>query len=82
MATFFLGIRTRFSYKLNKISWELAGINSQKSQKTSDSWNTKMLPVPTAISIKTGPFELKYKGRRTRNTQVCRHEITAYNLRD
>ena len=23
MATFFLRIRTRFSYKLNKISWEL-----------------------------------------------------------
>ena len=27
---------------------------------------------------KTGPFEVKYKGRRTRNTQVCRHKITAY----
>ena len=78
MATFFLRIRTRFSYKLNKILWELAGINSQKSPKTSDSWNTEILPIPTAISTKTGPFELKYKGRRTRNTQVCRHKITAY----
>ena len=37
-----------------------------------------MLPIPIAISTKTGPFELKYKGRRTRNTQVCRHKITAY----
>ena len=78
MATFFLRIRTRFSYKLNKISWEPLKITSQKSRKTSDSWNTEILPIPTAISTKTGSFELKYKGRRTRNTQVCRHKITAY----
>ena len=78
MATFFLRIRTRFSYKLNNISWELPKITSQKSPKTSDSWNTEILSIPTAISTKTGPFELKYKGRRTRNTQVCRHKITAY----
>ena len=78
MATLFLRIRTRFSYKLNKISWELPEITSQKSPKTSDSWNTEILPIPTAISTKSGPLKLKYKGRRTRNTQVCRHEITAY----
>ena len=78
MATCFLRIRIRFCYKLNKISWELPGITSPKSPKTSDSWNNKILPIPTAISTKTGPFELKYKGRRTRNTQVCRHKITAY----
>ena len=40
--------------------------------------NTEIFPIPTAISTKTDPFELKYKGRRTRNTQVCRHKITAY----
>ena len=78
MATFFLRIRNRFSYKLNKISWELPGITSPKSPKTSDSWNTKILPIPTAISTKTGSFELKHKGRRTRNAQVCRHKFTAY----
>ena len=78
MATFFLRIRTRFSYKLNKISWKLAKITSQKSPKTSDSWNTEFLPIPSAISTKSGSFELKYKGRKTRNTQVCRHKITAY----
>ena len=61
MATFFLRIRTRLSYKLNKISWELPGITSRKSPKTSDSWNTEILPIPTAISTKTGSFELKYK---------------------
>ena len=37
-----------------------------------------MLPIPTSISTETCPFELKYKGRRTRNTQVCRHKLTAY----
>ena len=78
MATFFLRIRTRFSYKLNKTSWELPGITSPKSPKTSDSWNTEILPIPTAISTKTASFYLKYKGRRTRNTQVCKHKITAY----
>ena len=78
MATFFLRIRTRFSYKLNKISWELPAITFPKSPKTSDSWNTEILPIPIAISTTTGPFALKYKGRRTRNTQVCRHKITAY----
>ena len=80
MATFFLRIRSRFSCKLNKISWELPGITSQKSPKTSDSWNTEILPIPTAISTKTGPFELKYKGRRTRNTQVCRQKNTTVFL--
>ena len=78
MATFFLRIRSCFSYKFNKISWELPEITSQKSAKTSDSGNTKILPIPTAISTKTGSFELKYKGRRTRNTQVCRHKIGTY----
>ena len=78
MATFVLRIRSRFSYKLNKISWGPPKITSQKSLKASDSWNTEIVPIPTAISTKTGPFELKYKGRRTRNTQVCRHKITAY----
>ena len=78
MATFFLRIRSHFVNMFNKISWEPPKITSQKSPKTSDSWNTKILPIPTAISTKTGPFELKYKGRRTRNTQVCRHKITAY----
>ena len=78
MATFFLRIRSRFSYKLNKISWELPGITSPTNPKTSDYWNTEIFPIPTAISTKTGPFELKYKGRKTRNTQVCRHTITAY----
>ena len=78
MATFFPRIRTRFSYKLNNIYWELPGITSQKSPKTSDSRNTEILPIPNSISTKTGSFELKYKGRRTWNTQVCRHGITAY----
>ena len=78
MATFFLRIRSHFVNIFNKISWESPKITSPKSPKTSDSWNTKILPIPTAISTKTGPFELKYKGRRTRNTQVCRHKITAY----
>ena len=78
MATFFLRIRSHFVNMFNKISWESPKITSPKSPKTSDSWNTKILPIPTAISTKTGPFELKYKGRRTRNTQVCRHKITAY----
>ena len=78
MATFFLRICTRFSYRLNKISWELPGITSHKSPKTSDSWNTEMLPIPISISTKTSSFELKYIGRRTRNTQICRHKITAY----
>ena len=78
VATFFLRIRTCFSYKLHKISRELPGITFLKSPKTSDSWNTEIFPIPTAISTKTGPFELKYKGRRMRNTQLCRHKITAY----
>jgi len=78
MATFFHRIRTRFPYKLNKISWEPLKITSQKSPQTSDSWNTDFLPITNAISTKTCSFELKYKGRRTRNTQVCRHKITAY----
>ena len=78
MATFFLRIRSHFVNSLNKISWEPLKIISPKSPKTSDSWNTEILPIPTAISTKTGSFELKYKGRRTRNTQVCRHKITAY----
>ena len=78
MATFFLRIRSHFVNIFNKISWESPKITFQKSPKTLDSWNTKILSIPTAISTKTGPFELKYKGRRTRNTQVCRHKITAY----
>ena len=78
MATFFLRIRSHFVNSFNTISWEPLKITSQKSPKTSDSWNTEILPIPTAISTKTGSFELKYKGRRTRNTQVCRHKITAY----
>ena len=68
----------QFLCKLYTISWEPPKITSQKSPKTSDSWNTEMLPIPISISTKTCPFELKYKGRRTRNTQVCRHKITAY----
>ena len=78
MATCFLRIQTRFSYIFNNISWELPNITSRKSPKTSDSWNTEFFPIPTAIFTKTCSFELKYKGRRTRNTQVCRHKITAY----
>ena len=78
MATFVLWIRSHFVNIFNKISWEPPKITSPKSPKTSDSWNTNILPIPTAISTKTGPFELKYKGRRTRNSQVCRHKITAY----
>ena len=78
MATFFLRIRSHVVNNFNKISRELPGITSPKSPKTSDSWNTEILPIPTAISTKTGPFELKHKGRRTRYTQVCRHKITAY----
>ena len=78
MATFFLGIQSHFVNIFKKIPWESPKITSPKSPKTSDSWNAKILPIPTAISTKTGPFELKYKGRRTRNTQVCRHKITAY----
>ena len=78
MATFFLRIRSHFVNSFNTTSWEPLKITTQKSPKTSDSWNTKMLPIPTSISTKTWPFELKYEGRRTRNTQVCRHKITAY----
>ena len=78
MATFFLRIRSHFVNIFNKISWESPKITSPKSPKTSDSWNTEILPIPTAISTKSCPFELKYKGRRTRNTQVRRHKITAY----
>ena len=78
MATFFVRIWTYFPYQLNNISWELPKITSQKSPKTSDALNTDILLIPTSISTKTCPFELKYKGRRTRNTQVCRHKITAY----
>ena len=77
-ATFFSQNPKPFRQYFKKISWEPPKITSQKSPKTSDSWNTKMLPIPTAISTKTGSFELKYEGRRTRNTQVCRHKITAY----
>ena len=50
----------------------------QKSPRTSDSWNTEILRIRIAISTNTCRFELRYKGRRTRNTQVCRHKITAY----
>ena len=78
MAAFFLRIRSHFVNIFNTISWESPKITSPKSPETSDSWNAKILPIPTAISTTTGPFKLKYKGRRTRNTQVCRHKITAY----
>ena len=78
MATFFLRIQGHFVNSFNKIFWEPLKITSQKSPKTSDSWNPDILPIPISIPTETCPFELKYKGRRTRNTQVCRHKITAY----
>ena len=78
MASFFLRIRSHFVNSFNTICWEPLKITSQRRLKTSESWNTKILPIPSSISTKTCPFELKYKGRRTPNTQVCRHKITAY----
>ena len=78
MATFFLRIPSHFVNIFNEISWEPPKITSKKNPKTSDSWNTEFLPIPTSISTTTGSFELKYKGRMTHNTQVCRHRITAY----
>ena len=72
---FLSGPQAVFFYKLDNISWKLPEMASKKNPKTSDSLNTDILPIPTSISTKTSPFELTYKGRRTRNTQVCRHKM-------